>query len=135
MNLKKKKTLATKTLGVGRERIVFLEPRLDEIKEAITKQDIRDLHKEGAIVIKTIKGRMTKKKSKSRKGYGKVKINVNKRKKNYVVLTRKFRGMVKDLLNKGVISKQDFVELRKKIKNKQFKSKSHFKEQLKIKEY
>ncbi|MEK6945748.1 MAG: 50S ribosomal protein L19e [Nanoarchaeota archaeon] len=135
MNLKKKKTLAAKTLGVGKERIVFLEPRLDEIKEAITKQDIRDLYKEGAIIIKTIKGRITKKKNKSRRGYGKVKINVNKRKKNYVVLTRKFRGMVKDLLNKGIISKQDFVELRKKIKNKQFKSKSHFKEQLKIKEY
>ena len=135
MNLKKKKTLAAKTLGGGKERIVFLEPRLDEIKEAITKQDIRDLYKEGAIIIKTIKGRITKKKNKSRRGYGKVKINVNKRKKNYVVLTRKFRGMVKDLLNKGIISKQDFVELRKKIKNKQFKSKSHFKEQLKIKEY
>ncbi|MEK6917431.1 MAG: 50S ribosomal protein L19e [Nanoarchaeota archaeon] len=134
MNLKKKKALAAKTLGVGKGRIVFLVPRLDEIKEAITKQDMRDLHKEGAILIKTIKGRKTKKKS-GRRGYGKVKIIVNTRKKDYIVLTRKFRGMVKDLLNKGIISKENSLELRKKIKNKQFKSKSHFNEQLKVKEY
>ena len=57
MNLSKKKSLAVKTLKVGKDRIVFLKPRLDEIKEAITKQDIRELQKEGAIIVKGIKGR------------------------------------------------------------------------------
>ena len=57
MNLGKKKKLSAKALEVGKERIVFLKPRLDEIKEAITRQDIKDLEKEGAIIIKGIKGR------------------------------------------------------------------------------
>ena len=57
MNLAKKKSLAAKALKLGRKRIVFLESRIDEIKEAITKQDIRDLQTEGAIVVKEVKGR------------------------------------------------------------------------------
>ncbi len=40
MNLSKKKLLAVKTLRVGKERITFSPSRLDEIKEAITKQYI-----------------------------------------------------------------------------------------------
>ena len=47
MNLSKKKALAARTLNVGKARILFNVQRLGEIKEAITKQDIRDLHKEG----------------------------------------------------------------------------------------
>jgi len=59
MDLKKKKALAVRTLGVGEKRIKFLEPRLAEIKEALTKQDIRDLYKDGAIVIQNVSGRKT----------------------------------------------------------------------------
>ena len=43
MNLEKKKALAAKILHVGKERIVFNSERLAEIKESITRQDIRDL--------------------------------------------------------------------------------------------
>ena len=50
MNLSKKKKLAAKVFGVGKERIVFAKSRLNEIKEAITKQDIRDLKNDGAIL-------------------------------------------------------------------------------------
>ncbi len=57
MNLEKKKKLAARTLNVGKERIIFLKSRLEEIKEAITRQDIKDLHKDGAIIIKEEKGR------------------------------------------------------------------------------
>ena len=60
MNLGKKKNLASRTLGIGKKRIVFLKPRLSEIKDVITKQDIRDLKTEGAIVIKDVKGRKKK---------------------------------------------------------------------------
>lgn len=68
MNLKKKKQLAAKTLKVGKERILFLGPRIEEIKEAITKQDIRELKKDGAILIKEIKGRKKIIKSRSKRG-------------------------------------------------------------------
>jgi large subunit ribosomal protein L19e len=76
---------------VGVSRIVFLKPRLDEIKEAITKQDIRDLYKDGAIVIKNIKGRKRKPTKRKKKTIGNVRKKINKRKKDYVTLTRKLR--------------------------------------------
>ena len=68
MNLKNKKQLASRTLGVGAGRIAFRNERVDEIKEAITKQDIRDLVEAGAIVIKEIKGKRKKIRGKRREG-------------------------------------------------------------------
>lgn len=131
MNLKKKKQLAAKTLKVGKERILFLGPRIEEIKEAITKQDIRELKKDGAILIKEIKGRKKIIKSRSKRGVGKIKKKVNKRKKDYVRLTRKLRGYVYDLKKQGRISKEEVKDIRKKIRNKVFKNKHHLEEYLK----
>ena len=45
MNLAKRKELAAKVLGVGKNRVVFDKDSLAEIKEAITRMDIIDLHK------------------------------------------------------------------------------------------
>lgn len=131
MNLMKKKNLASKTLGVGKGRIVFLKPRIEEIKEAITKQDIRQLHKEGAIKIKSVGGRKKVGKKVGRRGPGKVKQNVNKRKKEYVILTRKFRKHISNLLERGEISKEMAKEVRKKIRNREYRSLSHLKESIK----
>ena len=128
MNLKKKKALAIRTLKVGKERIVFLESRLDEIKEAITKQDIRDLQKEGAIIVKEIKGRIKVKKRKRKRGPGKVKKKVNKRKQEYVIMTRKLRKYVAEIKKQGKLSKEEVVEIRKRIRNRKFRSKAHLKE-------
>jgi large subunit ribosomal protein L19e len=133
MNLEKKKNLASRTLGVGKKRIIFLKPRLSEIKEVITKQDIRDLKTEGAIIIKEVKGRKKKINSKRKKGPGKVKKNVSTRKQDYVIMTRKLREYVKNLRDNGKISKEKFYDIRKKIRNKFFRSKAHLKENLKEK--
>ena len=57
MNLGKKKILAANALKVGTQRIIFVKSRLDEIKEAITKQDMRELNAEGAILIREMKGK------------------------------------------------------------------------------
>ena len=128
MNLSKKKALAVKTLKKGKKRIVFLESRLNDIKEAITKQDIRDLHKEGAIVIKELKGKRKKKKRKTKKGKGNVRKKVNKRKKDYVTLTRKLRKYLNEIKNQKKLSKEESNEIGKRIRNKMFRSKSHMKE-------
>ena len=40
MQLNKKKALAAKTLEVGKDRIIFMNGSLAEIKEAITRKDI-----------------------------------------------------------------------------------------------
>ena len=129
MNLRAKKQLAN-TLGVGKERIVFVNERIEEIKEAITKQDIRDLKKDGAIIIKEIKGRKKNTAKKRRRGMGKVRRKVNTRKKDYVTLTRKLRKTLADKKRKGEIDRKEFKEIRKKIRNKIFKSKTHLKEYL-----
>ena len=127
MNLSKKKSLAVRTLKVGKERIVFLESRINEIKEAITKQDIRDLKNEGAIIVKEIVGRR-KKTEKKRRSPGKIKKKVNKRKQEYVKITRKLRKYLAEIKKQNKISKENYYDIRKKIRNRIFKSKSHLKE-------
>jgi large subunit ribosomal protein L19e len=127
MNLKKKKALAVRTLGVGKSRIVFLKPRLDETKEAITKQDIKDLKKEGAIIIKEIKGRRKNTKKKVKRSVGNIRKKVNTRKRDYVIMTRKLRKYTSEMKTQGKLSKEESDEIRKKIRNKIFRSKAHLK--------
>lgn len=130
MKLNKKKELAVKTLGVGKNRIIFEKSRLEEIKEAITRQDIRDLAAGGAIKIKPMKGRMKKKREKSRSA-GNIRKKVNKRKQEYVKLTRKLRGHVKGLKQQGRISQEAYAALRRRIKAKMFRDKRHIQEYIK----
>ncbi|MEM3091049.1 MAG: 50S ribosomal protein L19e [Candidatus Pacearchaeota archaeon] len=128
MNLRKKKELVKKTFGVGKDRIIFLESRLNDIKEAITKQDIRDLYKDGAIIIKSVKGRRKVIKKHKKKGVGKIRKKIKDRKRRYVLLVRKLRKYLSNLKREGKISKEDIKKLRKKIRNKEFKSKAQLKE-------
>lgn len=130
MNLKKKKTLAIKTLKAGKKRIMFVESRLAEIKEAITKQDIRDLKEQGAIIIKDIKGRRKNKKKPTKRSTGNIRKKVNKRKKEYVVMTRKLRKYIVEMKNQGKLNKEEVTEIRKRIRNRAFRSKAHLKEYL-----
>ena len=127
-NLRTKKQLAARTLDIGKSRIVFVKEREEEIKEAITKQDIRELVQDKAILIKNIKGRRTNVKRKTQRRTGKIKKKVNTRKQDYVKLTRKLRAYVKALFERGELSKEDVVEIRKKIRNKAYRSKAHLKE-------
>ena len=127
MNLSKKKKLAKRTFGVGENRIVFVESRLNDIKEAITKQDMRDLRQDKAIIIKEKKGRK-KVIRKRRRSTGNIRKKINTRKRDYVILTRKLRKYVSEIKNQGKISKEEVDDIRKKIRNKAFRSKSHLKE-------
>ena len=128
MNLTKRKELAAKVLKVGKNRIVFVEGHLAEIKEAITRMDILDLHKTGAIQIKEVKGRKKIVKRKNRRRVGKIKKNVNTRKAEYVAVTRKLRAFVRGLVRTGAIDKDRNREIRKQIRSRKFKSKRHLKE-------
>lgn len=130
MNIRKKKILAANTLGVGKDRIVFNNQRLDEIKEAITKQDIRDLVSAGAITVKDIKGRRAVVKRKTRRRAGSVRKKVKNSKTEYVIITRKLRGYISELRNQEKITEEQFWKLRKDIRARTFKSKSHLKEHL-----
>jgi len=130
MNLSKKKTLAAKVLKVGKNRIFFVNENLPEIKEAITRQDILDLHNAGAIQVKEVSGRTKIVKRKRRRGIGKVKKKVNTRKKEYVIMTRKLRRLAKHLLRTEKIDKDTYRQTRKQIRARKFRSKRHLKEHL-----
>jgi large subunit ribosomal protein L19e len=129
MNLSKKKNIAKKIFKVGDKRIVFLESRIGEIKEAITKQDIRDLHQSGAIIIKIPKGRK-KVIRKEKRSTGNIRKKVKKRKKEYVIMTKKLRNYLKNLKASGRISQEEMNNLRKRIRNKEFRSKVHLRENI-----
>ncbi|MEK6914149.1 MAG: 50S ribosomal protein L19e [Nanoarchaeota archaeon] len=131
MNLNKKKALAAKVLRVGKGRIIFKNENLKEIKEAITRQDIKQLYSEGIIKIKDIKGRRKIVKRKYRRGPGKIKMKINRRKQNYVKITRKLRGYLMSLKNMSLIERELYKKLRNKIRMREFKSKSNMKEYLK----
>jgi len=130
MNLRNKKTLAAKTLNVGKERIIFVGERLEEIKEALTKQDVKDLFLEKAIQIKPIKGRRKIVKRKNKKGAGNIKKKVKKRKQEYVKITRKLRNFLSGLKSQGEVSGEEVKALRKKIRNRDFKNKQSLKNYL-----
>jgi len=131
MKLDKKKALAAKVLNVGRGRIIFVEPRLNEIKEAITKEDIRSLKADGAIMIKEIRGRRSKPKKKVRRSPGNVKKVARNSKREYMLITRKLRKYMYELREKNLLPPDTIVDLRKKIKNRYFKSKTQLKDYLK----
>jgi len=131
MNLSKKKALAARALNVGKARILFNVQRLGEIKEAITKQDIRDLHKEGIILIKEVKGRRKIVRRNTRKRMGSRKKRILNKKHQYVTLTRKFRRYLAYLKNKKAISKEHFLQLRREIRARMFQTLTQLKERIK----
>ena len=130
MKLDSKKKLAARTLNVGIGRISFNTNRLEEIKEAITKQDIKDLFSNGAIIIKPIKGKRKLIIKRKRRGKGKVKKIINDRKRKYVIITRKLRRYLKEMKKQEKIDNDAYKILMKKVKNRSFKSKSQLKESI-----
>jgi len=130
MNLTKKKQLAAKVLKVRKNRIVFAEKHLPEIKEAITRRDILDLYNSGAIQIKEVKGRKKIIRRRHRRRIGKIKKNVKNKKAEYVIITRKLRKFSRGLVRTGKIDKEKNKAIRKMIRAGKFKTKRHLKESL-----
>jgi large subunit ribosomal protein L19e len=131
MKLENKKALIARTLNVGKSRVVLNLSRLAELKEAITKQDVKDLLSDGAITVKEIRGRKKVVKRKTRRRAGSIKQKVNKRKQTYVKLTRKLRTHLKILKDQEKISKDSVRDLRKQIRASEFRSLAHLKERIK----
>jgi ribosomal protein L19E len=129
-NLRTKKALASKALKVGKGKLIFSEEGMSEIKEAITRQDIKDLASQGIITIKPIKGRKKIVRRKTRRGPGKIKKTVNHRKQEYVKITRKLRNYLMELRDRGIVERDLYWTLRNKIRMRDFKSKANFKDYL-----
>lgn len=118
--------LAAEILGIGKGRVWFDPERLVDIGEALTKADIEELIKDKAIKAKPIAKRIKRKerrKTKKRRGPGRIKMKVKKRKQRYVKRIRKLRNYLKMLKSKAAITVQESHHLRKLVKAGQFKSK------------
>ncbi len=131
MDLTKKKQLAARTLGVGVGRIRFNSNNINEIKEAITKQDIRDLVVAKAILVNPIKGRKANSPRKRRRA-GSIRMRPNSRKHEYMILTRKLRAYLSEIRKQGKITDEEFITLRKGVRSKIFKNKNNLKEHIQL---
>ena len=130
--------LASQILKCGINRIRFEPDSLDEIKEAITKADVRSLINTGAISKKRLlntsnfwsaKGK--KQKSKGRqKGHGSRKGKKTARanpKMEWMNKIRKQRWFIKSLRARGMIASAVYHELYMKSKGGFFRSVRHLK--------
>jgi len=138
MNLKNKRKLSSRIVGVGFDRVWFDPNRTTEIKEAITREDLKKLMATGAILIKQKKGvskgrfrQSLKQKRKGRKkgpGSKKGKHTARAGKKElWIIKIRSQRELLKELFSKNLISKQDYRDLRQKAKGGYFRSLRHIK--------
>ena len=138
MKLNVQKRIAADILKAGQNRVWFDNTRLNDIKEAITKADIRKLINDDAIKAKQKKGissfranklRLQKRKGK-RKGQGSrkgTKTARTPRKRAWITKVRVQRKFIKLLKLKNLVAPETYSKVYKMIKGNQFRSKRHLK--------
>jgi len=138
MQLKIQKRLAAQILKSSKNDIWLDANRLDEIKEAITKADIKSLIGDKAIKCKKRRGisryRIRKKEEQKRKGRrsgpGSIKGSKHARlrkKEGWINHIRIQRIFLRNLRDKDVIDKSSYRSLYMKSKGGFFRSKRHIK--------
>lgn len=132
------KRLAGQILKCSPKRIVFDQSRITDIKESITKSDIRGLIKDKAIIrlqkdgisrVRARKIRRQKQRGK-RRGSGSRKGTRNARnnsKRVWINQIRLLRDILKQLKDKKLIETSTYRELYDKAKGGFFRSKRHLK--------
>ncbi|MCX8146977.1 MAG: 50S ribosomal protein L19e [Candidatus Woesearchaeota archaeon] len=138
MDLKVQRRIAAEVLKCSPKKVCFDDVHISEIKEAITKDDIRSLINRGLIMIKPSKEhsrgrarliRRQKRKGK-RRGHGSRKGRKTARspaKREWVNKVRAQRKLLKNLKQKGLIDKKTYYDLYKKSKGGFFRSTRHIK--------
>ena len=138
MQLKIQKRLAAEILKCSQKKIVFDSSNLKDIKEAITKIDIKALIANKIIWLKpaknTSRGRARKiaeqKRKGRRKGAGRRKGKRSARmpkKESWKIKIRTQRKLLKELRDKEIIRKKEYQVLYKKAKGGFFRSRRHIK--------
>jgi len=138
MELKIQKRLAAQIMKCSKKKVVFDSLKLKDIKEAITKVDIKTLITNNVIWLRpsknTSRGRARKiaeqKRKGRRKGTGKRKGKASARlskKEVWKVRMRNQRSLLKELRDKELVTKKDYQTLYKKSKGGFFRSKRHIK--------
>lgn len=138
MNLKTQKRIAAKVLNCSPKRVVFDSASSQDIKDAITRADIRNLVKSNVvtkvhekntsrsrarkIAIQKAKGR--KKGTGSRKGKHSARLPS---KRTWIAKVRLQRSFVKELKDKKLISPKTYRDVYAKIQGGYFRNKRHIK--------
>ena len=136
MKLTSQRRISAKILKVGQNRIHFDQEKLTEIKEAITRSDIRSLINEKTIKAKPTKSisrvrarKIKKQKSKvRRKGPGSRKLTKIARlskKKRWMLKVRAQRKLIQELKEKKQIESKTFRDIYRKISGNYFRSRRH----------
>ncbi len=130
--------LAADILKAGSTRVKFDPAKMSDIKEAITREDVKKLIKNGAIYkiqkqgisqyrarkIKIQKSKGRQKGAGSRKGSPFSRLG---RKRAWILRVRVQRRFLKDLKQKKLVSSQAYSDVYQKIKGGYFRSRRHIK--------
>lgn len=141
MNLSSQRRIAGKILKCGIRRIFMNPERTEDISKAITREDIKALIKEGAILVKPERGisrgrfkkRYSQKKKGRRKGYGSREGKQsarNPKKKSWVRKIRAIRDELKKIREEEKIDEKEYRMLYRKAKGNLFLSRRHLREQI-----
>ena len=137
-NLSIQKRLASQILNTSKNNIQLDTTRLEEIKEAITKADIKSLIKDGAITARNKRGisSFRDRKRKKQKNKGRLRGQGSKKgakgarsgkKELWIHKIRAQRMFLQNLKEKGFLDSSSFRELYMKSKGGFFRSRRHIK--------
>ncbi len=135
VNLRAKKQLAARVTGVGVHRIKFDSDHLDDVADAITRENIRSLITANTIQIKsftgTSRGRAQEKKNqKNKRGTGQGSKQGRKgarvgKKEIYVAKVRALRRLLKIAKDRKEITNPEFWSLYKKVGGNTVRNRAH----------
>ncbi len=136
MDLKSQRRMAADIMDVGEDRVWMNPDELQQIDEALTRKDIRNLIEGGAIqkrkVKGTSKGRARKNKKQKekgrRKGQGSRKGSRSARKSDkdkWMETIRALRSDLKEMKEEEEITNEQYRELYKKAKGGFFRNRKH----------
>ncbi len=138
MDLSYQRRLAAEVMDVGMDRVWFDPQHLNEIKEAVSREAIRELIAKGYIKKKQIKGvsraranyLLQQKKKGRRKGQGKRKGKKTARlskKEIWMTQVRAVRKLLREFKQKGVINSRQYRKLYSQISAGRIRTKNYLK--------
>jgi large subunit ribosomal protein L19e len=136
MNLTLQKRLGSQVMNCGLDRVKFDTENLEQIKEAITKKDVKGLIKKGMITRAPEKGisryrailRIEQRKKGRRRGHGTRKGTYGARmkdKEKWMGKVRLQRSTLQELRETKKVTQEEYRELYMKVKGGFFRSRRH----------
>jgi large subunit ribosomal protein L19e len=141
MNLSGQRRLAAEVMGIGSTRVKFNTERLEEVSEALTRDDIRALVKSGAITSKPKTGvgrgrarvRDRQKLKGRHRGMGHREGTAKARsagKRKWISKIRAIRDELRKMRDKNEITRSEYRRLYIQASGNLFQSRRHLREQI-----